>query len=221
MRWTRDGLIAALDRHQASYLPEGSTDDRLVRVGDDFSGLDLHDLDLGGVELFDCDFRGADLTGVMFQNAWLGGSKFGSAQAHYADFYKAELTEADFAATDLTHARFLRVDAMRTKFAEATLDGAVMSDAIYVGCDFSGASLMGTFLRSVSFEVVLDSDLHAAGAVITVPAGQRLRLRGAEVDVIEYMASRGADASVLVPNEELPEKVEWMEKYSRWGRGVA
>ena len=69
MRWTRDSLIEALARHQASYLPEGSADDRLVRSGDDFSGLDLSELDLGSVELFDCDFRGADLTGTAFQNA--------------------------------------------------------------------------------------------------------------------------------------------------------
>lgn len=220
MRWTRDSLIEALARHQASYLPEGSADDRLVRSGDDFSGLDLSELDLGSVELFDCDFRGADLTGTAFQNAWLGGSKFGSARAPYADFFKAELTETDFAVSDLTHARFLRVDAMRTKFAGATLDGAVMSDSIYIGCDFSGASLLGTFLRGVTFEVVLHEDVSAAGAIITVPGGDRLTLRGEQVDVIEYMAARGATASVLVPNEDLPEKVAWMEQFSPWGRGV-
>jgi beta-lactamase regulating signal transducer with metallopeptidase domain len=93
-------------------------------AGCDFTGRDLHGMNLSNVSLVGDDFTRATLNGVNFTGARLQGLDFSHADLHDANLHGAKLT-----GVDLSH---------------ANLDNADLSDATLTAVDLGHASMNGT-----------------------------------------------------------------------------
>ena len=93
-------------------------------AGCDFTGRDLHGMNLSNVSLVGDDFTRATLNGVNFTGARLQGLDFTHADLHDANLHGAKLT-----GVDLSH---------------ANLDNADLSDATLTAVDLGHASMNGT-----------------------------------------------------------------------------
>ena len=105
-------------------------------IGCDFTGRDLHGLDLSYLSLVGDDFSRAALTGVNFAHSKFEGVDFTRALLTHVNLHAAKLT-----GVDLNH---------------AVLDGSDLSDSVLSGVDLSHASMSGVNTAGIK---LIGSDL--------------------------------------------------------------
>jgi Pentapeptide repeats (8 copies) len=122
--------------------------------------LDLTRSNLAFAHLLQADLTRVDLTEAQLQSANLTQTRLRDAWLVLANLEKASLQEAD-----LRGALLVKANLKNANMRGARLDRAVLNRAQVAGADFTGASMIGTAIKDVSFAdaVGVDSDvLHLA-----------------------------------------------------------
>ena len=116
---------------------------------------------LRGQDLRGADLRGADLTGARLDGALLDG----------ADLRGAVLARASAVAASFARARLASATVLRSTMTRASFDDADLSDVVFGGSDFDGATLRHATVARTQFS---SCRLHCATLAGAVVDGMRL-----------------------------------------------
>jgi uncharacterized protein YjbI with pentapeptide repeats len=151
-RFTSYALRMALQ----NLVEEKDSSGKLLKIRNvDFSGADLHEINLAGADLMISQFRYSNLSDANFRNANLDKCTFARARLLGADFTGANLTEAAFRdALYDKHTKFPQgfnpnVMGMYKIESKASLSEANLADAMLWDVDLEKADLQRANLKGV------------------------------------------------------------------------
>lgn len=96
----------------------------------------------------DCDFRNVTMNHMLMDGCTIENSKFILMEVYDSSFVKCNLQNQY-----ITSCKFVNVD-----FTEADFRDALLSDNIFVNCNFSGANLMCQDIVECKFENTIYDD---------------------------------------------------------------
>ncbi len=132
----------------------------------DFSGLDMH-----GVDLKEADLAGADLSGVNLEHADLSEANLAGADLSGANLAEANLVKADLAGADLTGANLHWAILTKARLSGASLKEAYMVKADCYKADFTNADMTAAILQRANLDkttgLVLVPDRNKPGQAST------------------------------------------------------
>jgi hypothetical protein len=126
---SKRNLIDRLILHQEWLTSKGTSGERAIYFGEDFSNVNLSNWWLEKVSLKNCNFKGANLEKVDFTEAELDHSNFEGAILKHADFDHAFLYSCNFKSANLNHANFHWADLSNSNFEGSSTYFTYFQDA--------------------------------------------------------------------------------------------
>lgn len=127
--------VMMVKSNQVGRFNDWRTGQRNVRfIREDFSGLDMKDIDLHGGQLSETDFSGSRLDRANLTGGLLIRSTFRHSTLADARLDRANVSEADFEGADLTGASLRGATALRVGLTGCTLLGADV-DGLHIDKD--------------------------------------------------------------------------------------
>jgi hypothetical protein len=125
----KTNLIDRLISHQEWLTSKGTSGERAVYFGEDFSNINLSNWWLEKISMKSCNFEGANLEKVDFTEAELDHANFEGAILKHADFNHAFLYSCNFESANLNHANFHWADLSNANFEGSSTYFTYFQDA--------------------------------------------------------------------------------------------
>ncbi len=183
-----NGLRQTMHEAHAMKLPLGADD----WTGVDLSNLDLRGADLRGAflestDLRNADLRGANLTDAVLAHADLRGANLEACQLVGANLGSTQLEGARFNGAIASKVILMRANATRATFRGAHLDDVDFMETLLEGADLSDAALPGvTFMKTSLRDVRFTSAKMHRGSFIEIDA-TGADFSGADLSLVSFV----------------------------------
>lgn len=171
-------------------------------TGADLHGMDLTDMDfsrafLEGADLRDADLSGADFEGAVLARADLRGARLHGTHLAGANLGAANLEGASFEGADLSRAVLMRALVQGASFARATLTSADVLETKWTGVDLTGARLDQCMFLKADFADANLAAAHLAQTTFVECQLDRVDLSGADLRRACFVTCKGNDARLV------------------------